>query len=263
MARPERSFKTNAIILRRQDYGEADRLLTIFTPEHGKLKVIAKGVAKPAGRKTGHVELFTRSAMLIARGREIHVVSQAEMTESYLPLHENLERGAYANYVVELLDHFSEFEEQNTSLFNLLDAVLGWLSAPQVDLRLAARFYEVHLLSLVGFQPSLFTCIIGQEDIQAQDQYFSLADGGIVCPDHVRSSAQVIPINLTTLKTLRYLQTRSYDVVQKLRVDNVLHLELERILQNYIAHVLERHLKSVEFIRRLRRLDLGDHGDQQ
>src|SRR5258708_21802321 len=158
MARLERSFKTAAIVLRRQDYGEADRLLTIFTPEHGKLRVIAKGVNKPAGRKTGHVELFTRSTMLIRRGREIHVVSQAEMVEPFLPLHEELERGAYANYVAELLDHFTELEEQNTALFRLLDSALGWLAQPNADLRLAARYYELHLLQLVGFQPSLFTC---------------------------------------------------------------------------------------------------------
>ena len=86
MPRPDRTFRTTAIILRRQEFAEADRLLTIFTPDHGKLKVIAKGACKPAGRKTGHVELFTRSAMMINRGREIHVVSPAEMTEPYLAL---------------------------------------------------------------------------------------------------------------------------------------------------------------------------------
>ena len=255
MPRPERSFRTQAIILRRQDYGEADRLLTLFTPEYGKLRVIAKGVSKPAGRKTGHVELFTRAAMLISRGREIHVINQVEMLEPFLPIHEDLERGAYANYVVEVLDHFTEFEEQNTSLYNLLDAALGWLSLPRVDLRLAARFYELHLLSLVGFQPSLFNCAVGQEEIEAQDQYFSMADGGLVCPDHARVSSQMIPVNLLTLKTLRYLQKQDYEAISKLRLDSVMHLELERLLQNYIVHVLERRLKSVEFIRRLRRLD--------
>ncbi|HLY28853.1 MAG TPA: DNA repair protein RecO [Aggregatilineales bacterium] len=256
MARLERSFKTAAIVLRRQDYGEADRLLTILTPEHGKLRVIAKGVNKPAGRKTGHVELFTRSIMLIRRGREIHVVSQAEMVEPFLPLREDLERGAYANYLAELLDHFTEFEEQNMTLYRLLDSALGWLALPQVDLRLVARYYELHLLQLVGFQPSLFNCAVGQEEITARDQYFSLSDGGVVCTDHYRSSTHLIALNLTVLKTLRYLQTRDYETISKLRLDGVLHLDLERILQDYVVHVLERRLKSVEFIRRLRRMDM-------
>ena len=79
MPRPERTFHSDAIIMRRHDFGEADRLLTIFTPEHGKLKAIAKGSKKPAGRRTGHVELYTRVAMMIGYGRELHVVTQAEL----------------------------------------------------------------------------------------------------------------------------------------------------------------------------------------
>ena len=264
MPRPERIFRTDAIILRRQDFGEADRLLTVFTPNHGKLKAIAKGSRKPAGRTTGHVELYTRVKMMIAHGRELHVVSQAELTEPYLALRENLERGAYANYVVELLDHFSEAEEVNMSLYRLLDATLAHLCDPQVDLRLLTRYYELKALELVGFQPALFNCAIGQEEIVAQDQFFSVMEGGVVCPLHAKTGKFISPLNLTTLKTLRYLQTRDYDVIKVLRVDEVLHMELERTLQNYIVHVLERRLKSVDFIRRLRRHGHADYaGDPQ
>ena len=252
MPRPERTFRTEAIILRRHEFGEADRLLTLYTPYYGKLRAIAKGSRKPAGRKTGHVELYTRAIMMIAYGRELHVVSQAELVEPFLPLHDDLERGAYATYAVELLDHFSEFEETNTALFTLLNNALGWLCAPQVDLRLATRYYELRLLELVGFQPALFKCAIGQEDVKPQDQFFSIQDGGVVCPIHARDSSFIAPLNLTTLKTLRYLQTRDYAVIQKLHVDSVLHLDLERVLQNYIVHLLERRLKSADFIRRLR-----------
>ncbi len=259
MPRPERTFRTDAIILRRHDFGEADRLLTVFTPEHGKLKAIAKGSRKPAGRRTGHVELYTRVAMMIAYGRELHVVTQAELVEPYLPLREDLERGAYANYVIELLDHFSEAEEANPPLYHLLDDTLARLCAPQVDLRLLTRHYELNTLRLVGFQPSLFNCAIGQEPIEPKDQFFSAREGGVVCPLHARGGSAIVPLNLTVLKTLRYLQTRDYDVIRTLRIDGQLHFELERLLQNYIVHVLERQLKSVEFIRRLRRQGQADY----
>ncbi|HRF93643.1 MAG TPA: DNA repair protein RecO, partial [Aggregatilineales bacterium] len=71
MSSSERSFRTNAIILKRRDFGEADRLLTILSPQYGKRETIAKGARKPASTKTGHVELFTCVDMLISRGREI------------------------------------------------------------------------------------------------------------------------------------------------------------------------------------------------
>jgi DNA repair protein RecO (recombination protein O) len=73
----ERSFRTDAIILKRRDFGEADRLLTILTPRYGKLDVIAKGARKPTSSKTGHVELFTRADMLIHKGRDLDLAVQA------------------------------------------------------------------------------------------------------------------------------------------------------------------------------------------
>ena len=78
----ERLYRTEAIVLRRADLGEADRLLTIFTPERGKLRVVAKGARKVGSRKGGHVELFTRSNLLIAKARELDIVSQAETVEA-------------------------------------------------------------------------------------------------------------------------------------------------------------------------------------
>ncbi|MBI5959931.1 MAG: DNA repair protein RecO, partial [Chloroflexi bacterium] len=116
----ERNFRTDAVILRRQDFGEADRLLLLLTPEHGKFRAISKGARKPVARQTGHVELFALVDMLIARGRELHIVSQAETKEPFLALHEDLVRAAYANYVVELLDRFMAEQNTGRAEFNLL-----------------------------------------------------------------------------------------------------------------------------------------------
>ncbi len=252
MPRPDHVFRTEAIVLRRYDFGEADRLLTLLTPEHGKLRAIARGARKPAGRMTGHVELFSRAKMMLSRGHELYTIAQAEQAEPYLALREDLERGTYAYYLVELLDCFSEFEEPNQPLYALLNAALGWLCALDAHLQLVTRFYELHLLSLVGFQPELFQCTGGREELEPQDQYFSVPDGGVVCPDHVFGRAAV-PLSLTALKALRFLQTRDYETVKRrVQVSTAVHQELERILQAYIVHFLEMRLKSVEFIHRFR-----------
>src|SRR5512135_3724343 len=98
MPRVERSFRTQAIIIKRRDFSEADRIVTILTPQHGKLDVVAKGARKPASHKTGHVELFTRADMLIQHGRGLDIMAQVEMVAPYLVLREDLSRGAYASY---------------------------------------------------------------------------------------------------------------------------------------------------------------------
>lgn len=249
MPRPDRAFRTEAIILKRRDMGEADRLLTILTPRHGKLDVIAKGARKPTSTKTGHVELFTRADMLIHTGREIGIAAQAEMIEPYLELRDDLQRGAFANYAVELLDRFTTHaEEDYTDLFELLDDTLKRLSEDD-DPRLAVRYYEMRMLDLLGFRPELLECVVGRDPIMPEDQFFSFAQGGVVCPQHAHLSRGAIPVSMLTLKLMRHMQRSTYKQVKSLKVSPALHEEVERVMLGYITHILERKLQSVEFLR--------------
>lgn len=251
MPRPERVFRSEAVILRRSDFGEADRLLTLLTPDHGKLRAIAKGARKPAARKTGHVELYTLVDMLIARGRDLHIVQQAETKEPFLRLREDLLRGSYASYAVELLDRFTAEQDPGRGEFRLLVQTLGRLCEAD-DLRLVTRFYELRLLELAGFAPSLHACGVGQEPLEPRDQFFSPADGGAVCPEHRGGVERGLPLSLNALKVLRHLQTQPWHVVRGLQIPGPLHREIERLLFAYIAYLLEQRLQSVEFLRRLR-----------
>ncbi len=252
MPRPERAFRTPAIILKRRDFGEADRLLTILTPEYGKLDVIAKGARKPTSHKTGHVELFTRADMLIHRGRDLDIVVQAEMTAPYLGIREDLQRGAYASYAAELLDRFfSAGEDDHNDIFQLVDETLYRLCHDD-DPRLAVRYYEMRLLDLVGFRPELTECVVSRESIQPEDQFFSYALGGVVSPQYGHEGTSLVPIPMVTLKLLRHMQRSPYSHVKTLHITTALHDDAERVLLGYITFLLERKLQSVDFIRRIR-----------
>lgn len=248
----ERTYRTEAIVLRRKDFGEADRMLTLFTPERGKVRVVAKGIRKPRSRKAGHLELFTCSRLLLAHGRDMDIITQAETVDAYRPLREDLLRGAYAAYAVELLDKFTPDEQENAELYALLREMLGWVCA-STDLALTARYYELQLLSLAGFQPELRQCVVGGEKIVAEDQFFSPEAGGVVCPRCGEGRPQVVPISLSALKLMRYFQANAYVKVLAVKVRPAVHAELERLLLVYITHLLERQLKSVEFLKLIRR----------
>jgi DNA repair protein RecO (recombination protein O) len=253
MPRQERSFRTQAIILKRRDFGEADRLLTVMTPEHGKLTLVAKGARKPTSHKSGHVELFTRVDMLIQRGRDLDIVSQAEMQVPYLALREDLGRGAYASYVVELLDRFTGADDDDfPGLFQLLDDTLSRL-CDETDPRLVVRYYEMRLLDLVGFRPELSTCAISHKLILAEDQFFSYALGSVVSPAAAQASAGLVPVAMLTLKLLRHMQRSPYAHVRALAITPELHDDTERLMLGYLTYLLERKLQSVDFIRRIRR----------
>ena len=257
---PPRQFRTQAIILSRRDFGESDRLLTLFTPARGKLRVIAKGARKPKAKVSGHVELFARSDCLIFKGRNLDILTQAELIEPYLGLREDLRRGAYANYVAELLDRFTADEEEASGgLFLLLHETLARVS-DAADPRLAARFFELRLLDLAGFKPELEECVISRAALKPERQYFSHEEGGVVSLGSAPEVASpLVDIDFDSLKLLRHLQrsAEAWERVKSLRVTSEQHGRVERIMLGYIARLLERKLESVAFIRRLRQFSPG------
>jgi DNA repair protein RecO (recombination protein O) len=248
-------------VLRRKDIGEADRILTLFTPELGKVRVVAKGIRKPRSRKAGHLELFTCSKLLLAVGRDLDIITQAEGVDPYRPLRDDLLRGAYGAYMVELLDRFTPDEEENAEIYSLLRQGLGW-AATAADLALAARYYELHLLGLAGYQPQLRRCVICGRELAAEDQFFSAAAGGVVCPSCAAASAERgqrgrLPLSLAALKLLRYMQSNPYAKVAALNVSSRTQTEVEYVLARYITETLERQLKSVEFLKLIRRSEFA------
>jgi DNA repair protein RecO (recombination protein O) len=248
----ERTIRTEAIVLRRSDFGEADRLLTLYSPTHGKLRAIAKGARKPQTRKTGHVELFMRANYLLAKGRNLDIVTQAELIEPYSGLRESLIRATYAAYAVELLDRFVPEEEPSRPLYTLLSTALNWFETTDNYL-LAARFYELRLLTLVGLQPQLFQCVVTGDPVEEHDYFFSAELGGLIAPGYEQADRGAKRISAAAVKVLRYLQTRPWDTVALLQLRQSLHLELEQHMHTYLQYHLERNLKSADFLYRLRR----------
>jgi DNA repair protein RecO (recombination protein O) len=248
----ERTFRTEAIVLRRKDFGEADRLLTLFTPEAGKIRAVAKGIRKPRSRKAGHLELYTRSNLLLAKGRDMDIITQAVTVDAYRPLREDLLRSTYGSYCIELLDKFTPDEAENKPLYDLLVVALGWLADAR-DLALATRYYELQLLGMAGYQLELFYCVVKGEKVLAEDQFFSPADGGVVCPNCGEERDGAFRISLNALKVLRFMIRSPYDSLRDLKLSAGVQSELERVTQRTITYHLERQLKSVEFLKHVRR----------
>jgi len=252
----ERLYRTEAIILRHADLGEADRLLTIFTPARGKLRVVAKGARKPASRKGGHVELFTRSTLLVARARNLDIVSQAETVEAYRALREDLLRSTYAHYIVELLDRFTSDEQESAELYDLLADTLSRLCDAE-DPALLARFYELRLLTLAGYQPRLFDCArcgqtLREIESESPPYGFDCGRGGVLCDECAPHSREALPLSLAALKVLRHAARVEWPAFAALKLRLLVAREVEQTMQRYITYILERNLKSVEFLRTLR-----------
>jgi DNA repair protein RecO (recombination protein O) len=194
-----RAYKTEAIIIKRIKLGEADRIITFYTPDYGKIRAVAKGARRTKSKLGGHVELLTYSSLLIARGRNLDIVTQAQTIETFLPLKTDLGSMSCGLYASELVDSFTEDLDQNVSLFRLfLDTLFRLTIAKNREIVL--RYFELHLVEQVGFRPQLQSCANCNKLLLPVVNFFSAAQGGVLCPDCSYEEPTAHPLSLNALR---------------------------------------------------------------
>lgn len=247
-----RSFRASAVVLRHADWGEADRLLTLYTHEQGMVRALAKGARKVTSRKAGHLQPFTQITVQLAKGRDLLIVTQVETINAFLPLHDDLVKTGYAAYIVELLLRFSyEDEGANPAIFRLVVETLGRIER-EADSWLAVRYYEMRLLDAVGFRPQLFECANCGREILAEDQFFSFTAGGAICPRCGEGLQNLMKISLEALKYLRHFQRSTYKDASRAQPSLEVRKEAEVLMQGYFTYLLERELNTPGFIKKIK-----------
>jgi DNA repair protein RecO (recombination protein O) len=246
-----RVYRTEGLVLKAYDYGEADRILTLYTPHLGKIRATAKGVRRTKSRMSGHLDLFMRSNVLVARGRNLDIITQADGVESFREMREDLYLLSSAHYIAELLDNFAPEGLANEWLYALTAHALRQLStAPNIELLL--RSYELQILSLSGFRPQLHHCLRCNEIIQPVINRFSALMGGVLCEPCGRVDRAAPAISILALKLMRNLQTNERAVLGIGSLAPDVQQEVEIHLREYVSHRLERRPRSTRFLDRLR-----------
>jgi DNA repair protein RecO (recombination protein O) len=242
MTKP-RSYQTEAIIIKKTKLGEADRILTLYTPHLGKIQAVAKGVRRPKSKLSGHLELLTHSLVSLARGRNLDTITGSQTINSFLPLKSNLELTSYALYITELVNQFTADHIEDYSLFELLLDTMKKL-CQGTNNELALRYFEIHLLNEVGYRPQLQQCVLCHLSLKPVSNSFCPGAGGILCPICTKSQPFSYPISVNGLKVLRLLQDGDYDTLNRLKMNRELSCELEGIMRNYIRYLLDKEIKS-------------------
>ena len=274
--REQRTYPTEAIILKQSNLGEADRILTLFTHYKGKFSVVAKGIRRPISKKTGHLELLCRSQLQVAVGRNLDIVTQAQGLESFLHMRAELWHLTCGLYLTELVERFIEENTPHTDVYKLLLEALRTLDndaleaqqqrqktkdAPQNEqtsemtvqrdrTKLLMRYFEIYLLSSAGYEPVLRTCANCDTELQPEENGFTPSLGGALCPNCSHLWSQSLSMN--ALKVLRLLHRSDWSQVPRFHLDARLHTELERAMHGLLRFHLERDLKSWSFLETIR-----------
>jgi DNA repair protein RecO (recombination protein O) len=257
----QRTYRTEGIVLRGRDLGEADRILTFVTPDRGKVRAVAKGVRRMTSKKAGHLEPFCRCALLLAQGRDLSIVGQAEMLESFAHLRASLDLLGSAYYFAELVDAFAEEESESRALY---DAFVAALVALDVGAEPAAttRWFELFILTLNGLAPSWSTCAGCGAPIDPESAYvYSIDRGGLLCPSCRQLDLLARPVEITTIKSLRLLAREPLSRIVQVRLPPDAVEEAGVLLGLWIRAATEHDLRSPTVIQRMNAATYVDGGE--
>jgi len=255
MSKP-RTYQTEAIIIKKTRLGEADSILTLYTPHLGKIQGFAKSLRRPKSKMAGHLELLTHSMVSLARGRNLDTIIGSQTINSFLPLKNDLDLTSYGLYATELVDQFTAEHIENYPLFQLLLEVLHYLCLGG-DNELTLRYFELHLLHEVGYRPQLQQCVSCHQPLEPVINSFCPRAGGVLCPGCSQSQPLTRPISVDALKVLRFLQSSDYNTVAKLKMNPELSHQLEVVVRDYLKYLLEREVKSAVWLDNLRSAELS------
>jgi DNA repair protein RecO (recombination protein O) len=243
------TYQADAIVLRRLDYGDADRILTLLTREYGKLAAIAKGARRSKTRVGSSLDLFGRSRMMLAKGRNLDVVAQVERRGDVRHISGDLLRTAYAGLVTEVADKVLEDRHPVDDVFELVARTLDQLNDPSRSARADAAWFLMRILELLGYQPQLVDCAGCARPLEEVDAWFSALLGGILCPACGAHDQAGSAVSVTSLKVLRVMAADHGELYDRLRLTESVLFQLERALEAQLEYHLDRRLKSLEFLR--------------
>jgi DNA repair protein RecO (recombination protein O) len=242
----QRLYRVEGIVVRRLDVGEADKILTLYTAQRGKLRVMAKGVRRPESHLGGNVELFVRTRALIARGRNLDIITQAETVDAYKGLrveHTDPVRLHTAFYICELIDALTAEDLPNEAIYTLLyEALAALAGGGEADL--VARYVEFRLLTLSGYRLEVARCVHCRAPLQPVASHLSLDQGGVLCPDCTPTDPGARPLSVNALKVLRLMAREPLAGLLRFALSGALRAELESLGHASIRQQVEHEPRS-------------------
>lgn len=238
-------YRARAVVLRTYKLRESDRIVVVMTEQHGKVRAVAKGVRRTTSKFGSRLEPMSHVELLLRRGRDLDIISQAESIDPLTPLLSGLDRAAQGIAVVEAVDQLAIEHEPDPLLYRMLAGVLRTIADSPSPLNVAAFFWKV--LAAAGLSPMLDACVrCGEgEESEVALVAFDLDEGGVLC----RSCRSGVPISEAAIGVMRDILGGRLRVALALEASPVTH-EVSNLATRAMEHHLERRLRAVSVFER-------------
>lgn len=228
------SLNTAALVVRRSDYSDYDRMVTLFSPQHGRIDAIARGCRKPKSPLLNASEPFASGEFALYQRGERFSIEQCQIQESFYELRNDYDRLCHGIYWLKLLDSVLMPDVPMPDLFLITLRALAHLNYSDLPAELLTMAFEMHLMAQLGYAPRVDSCMLCGRAIDS-DARFDAELGGCICM-HCPSVAPVIS-NEARRVFLKLPRTR-YDQVKHLEQYPAWQ-EAARLFRSYVDNRLQ------------------------
>lgn len=243
--------KVKGIVIRTTDYGEANKILTIFTEDFGKIGVMARGAKKPKSRYSSVSQLFTYAHFVYQKTSGLGVLNQGESICSFQKIKSDIFLTSHSAYIVELVDRLTDSLEKNSSLFHTLLQTLNYIN-DGYDYEILTRIFEVKMLKLAGISPELDQC--SKCGLTEGLTGFSIKEAGVLCSRCKQIDSKNIEISIAVTKLLRIFSSIDLNRLGNISVKDATKQQLKQVLDAYYEEYSGIHLKSKRFLNQIDKL---------
>lgn len=240
------TFTVEAVVLKTDDFGDANRVVTLFTKEFGKLEANAYGCRRSRSPLSGAMQMFNHISATLIHGSKVDTIREADILNFYDALTKDLERLAYASLLFEIVNRMTFPRQRELETFNLLIKSLPALSTRNP--RVAALIGACQFMETSGMQLNFSRCVHCGTELDG-DAAISLLDGGAVCVNCIDAAQDVRPYPEALRKTFETMLGFNWRDETKLIFNSRQLLAAEKFFVDYVQSVLGSGLKSVQFIR--------------
>ncbi len=237
-------YNAKALVFKKEDRSEADRVFTVFTREFGRVEILGRAIRKIASKLRGGIDIFSLSDIEFVQGRNRKTLIDAVLVEKYNNIAQSPEKMEIANQVCEALNVFIKGQESDHRIWDLVIDFFEKLNNAPLEFlnwQLVYPYFFWNFISSLGYRPELFMCVVCNKSLDSLNLYFSYIDGGLTCKECNFIKKAGLKIQVNSVKVLRIILKKDWETMIKLKIEIDCQKDLQKVFENYHQYLFSTH----------------------
>lgn len=242
-------LRVKGVVIKEVNTQEADKIITIYAKDKGRISAYAKGARRPRSRLIAGTQLFCYSDFVLFKGRDMYTVSTTDLLEPFYGIRNDVHKLTYATYVLSLVDDVLQENQSLNRLLKLFLNTLYFFADSDKSPELITRIFELRFISILGYAPTIGKCISCNK--QCNEMAFSYKLGGTLCKECYNNDYDCIKVGSGTIRAMEHIVHSRINDLFSFEVSPSVLKELELVNKFYLKDKLEKEYNKLDFLKRI------------